>query len=55
MIEGDLEEASGRVGKEDWFEEGECPESSQVERWSASSCRRNGVNFASKFAKILTK
>ena len=42
--EEDLEEASGRGGKEDWFEEGGCPETRQVEGWSASNCRRNGVN-----------
>ena len=31
---------------EDWFEEGGCHELSKVERWSASNCRRNGVNSA---------
>ena len=37
----------GRSGgdREDWFEGG-CPESSKVERRSASNCRRNGVNSA---------
>ena len=37
-------EASGREDREDWFEEGECPEMRQVEGPSASNCRRNGVN-----------
>ena len=32
--EEDLEEASGGGDREDWFEEGECPESRQTERWS---------------------
>ena len=32
--------------REDWFEEGGCPPSRQVERQSASNCRRNGVNPA---------
>ena len=41
----DLEEASGGRDREDWFEEGGCPESRQVERWSASNWR-NGVNPA---------
>ena len=31
---------------EDWFEEGGCPKTRQVEGQSASSCRRNGVNPA---------
>ena len=44
MTEEDLEEASGRGDREDWFEEGGCPETRQVERRSASNCRRNGVN-----------
>ena len=44
--EEDLEEASGRGDKEDWFEEGGCPETRQVEGPSASNCRRNGVNPA---------
>ena len=44
--EKDLEEASGRGGKEDRFEEGGCPESSKVERRNASNCRRDGVNLA---------
>ena len=43
--EKNLEEASKGGDKEDWFEEGECPESRQVERRSASNCRRNGVNL----------
>ena len=34
-----LEEASGRGDMEDWFEE-KCPESSKVERMSASNCRK---------------
>ena len=46
MTEEDLEEASGGGDREDWFEEGGCPESRQVERWSASNCRRNRVNPA---------
>ena len=41
----DLEEASGEGDREDWFEGG-CPELRQVERQSASNCRRNGVNLA---------
>ena len=45
MTEENLEEAS-RGDREDWFEEGGCPESRKVERWSASNCRRNGVNPA---------
>ena len=40
----DLEVASGRGDREDWFEEGGCPETSRVERRSSSNCRRNGVN-----------
>ena len=31
------EGAKGKEDKEDWFEEGGCPESSKVERWSASN------------------
>ena len=46
MTEEDLEEASGRGDKEDWFEEGKCPKMRQVERRSASNCRTNGVNPA---------
>ena len=46
MTEKDLEEASGGEGREDWFEEGGYSESRQVERWSASNRRRNGVNPA---------
>ena len=46
MTEEDLEEASGRGDREDWFEEGGCPETRQVEGRSASNCRRNGVNPA---------
>ena len=42
----DMEEASGGGNREDWFEEGGCPELSKVERWSTSNCRRNGVNLA---------
>ena len=42
----DLEETSGRGDREDWFEEGGCPETRQVERQSVSSCRRNRVNPA---------
>ena len=45
-IEEDLEEASGRGDREDWFEEGGYPEARQVEGWSVSNCRRNGVNLA---------
>ena len=44
--EKDLEEASERGVGEDWFEEGGCPETRQVERRSSSNCRRNGVNPA---------
>ena len=44
--EEDLEEAGGRADRESWFEEGGCPETRQVEGWSASNCRRNGVNPA---------
>ena len=46
-IEEDLEEASGRRDREDWFEEGGCSETRQVEGRSASNCRRKGVNPAS--------
>ena len=42
-IEEGLEEASGRGDREDWFEEGGCPETRQVERESASNCRSNGI------------
>ena len=42
----DLEEASGRGDREDWFEEEGCPETRQVEGPSASNWRRNGVNPA---------
>ena len=45
MTEEDLEEASGRGDRVDWFE-GRCPEMRQVEEQSASNCRRNGVNPA---------
>ena len=34
------------VETENWFEEGRYPESSKVERLSASNCRRNGLNPA---------
>ena len=44
--EKELEEASGRGDREDWFEERECPEMRQAEGRSASNCRRNGVNPA---------
>ena len=44
--EEDLEEASGRGDREDWSEEGGCPEMRQVEGRSVSNCRRNGVNPA---------
>ena len=46
MIEEDLEEAGGGRDREDMFEKGGCPESNKMERWSASDCRRNGVNPA---------
>ena len=46
MTEEDPEEANGIRDREDWFEEGGCPESSKVERRSASNCRRNVVNLA---------
>ena len=45
MTKEDLEEASRRGDREDWFEGG-CPETRQVEGRSASNCRRNGVNPA---------
>ena len=41
-----IEEASRRGEREDWLEEGRCPETRQVERRSASNCKRNGVNPA---------
>ena len=44
--EEDLKEASGRGDREDWFEEGGCPKTRQVEGRNASNCRRNGVNPA---------
>ena len=44
--EENLEEESGGGDREDWFEEGGCSELGQVERQSASNCRRNGVNPA---------
>ena len=43
MTKEDLEEASGR-DRDDWFEGG-CPKTKQVEGWSVSNCRRNGVNL----------
>ena len=46
MTEEDLEEASGRGDREDWFKEGGCPETRQVEGPSASNCGRNGVKSA---------
>ena len=46
MTEKSLEEASGGGDRKDSFEEGGCPELSNVERWSASNCRRNGVDPA---------
>ena len=46
MTEEDLEEASGSGDREDWFEEGGCPETRQLEGWSVSNCKRNGVNLA---------
>ena len=42
MTEEDLEEASGREDRENWFEEGGCPETRQVEGQSVSNCRRSG-------------
>ena len=42
----DLDEGSGGGDREDCFEEGRCPESSKVERWSVSNHRRNRVNLA---------
>ena len=45
MTEENLEEASGRGDREDWFEKGGCPETRQVKGRSASNCRRNGVNL----------
>ena len=44
--EEDLEEASGRGDRKDWFEERGCPEMRQVQGRSLSNCRRNGVNPA---------
>ena len=46
MIEEGLEEANVRVNREAWFEEGECFELRQVERWSAGNCTNNEVNSA---------
>ena len=46
MTEEDLEDASGRRDRKDWFEQRGCPETRQKERQSASNCRRNGVNSA---------
>ena len=40
------EEATGGGDREDWFEEGGCHETRQVERRSVSNCRKNGVNPA---------
>ena len=40
------ERPSRRGERKDWFEEGGCPETRQVEGRSASNCRRNGVNPA---------
>ena len=45
MTKEDLEEASGRGDREDWFKEG-CSKSSKVERQSESNCRRNWMNLA---------
>ena len=45
-FEENREEASGGRDKEDWFEEGGCPELTKVERRNASNCRRNGVKTA---------
>ena len=45
MTKEDLEEASGGGDKDNWFEGG-CSRLRQMERWSASNCRRNGVNMA---------
>ena len=44
--EEELEEASERRDREDWFKEGGCPELSKRERWSGNDCGRNGVNPA---------
>ena len=44
--EEDLEETSAKRDRGDWFEEGGCPETRQVEGQSASNCRRNRVNLA---------
>ena len=41
----DVDEASGRGDREDWFE-GKCPETRKVKRRNANNCRRNGVNPA---------
>ena len=45
MTKKDLKKASGGGDREHWFKEG-CPELRQVERWSASNCKRNGLNQA---------
>ena len=46
MTKEDLEEASEEGDRGDWFKEGRCPELSQVERRSASNCKKNGINSA---------
>ena len=45
MTEEDMEEASRRGDREDWFEGG-CSESSKVGKQSASNRGRNGMNVA---------
>ena len=55
MTTEDLEEASGRGDREGWFEEGGCPESSKVERQSASNCRRNLAISAKGHYQIKTE
>ena len=43
----DLEETSvGGGDREYWLEEEGGPETRQMERWSVSNCRKNGVNPA---------
>ena len=39
-----MKEASGRGDTKDRFERGGCPESSRVEKQSASNCKRNEMN-----------
>ena len=45
-VTGKRSENDRRRDRKDWFEDGECPETRQVEGRSASNCRRNGINPA---------